>query len=460
MNAYINRIRRPPRLRFLTSPTASLLKMFGSEFESGWIVTHATQLTIQSKAFSDIERLEIPMENAFQRLLLHTIIAQEFPEVHSYSSKKGAARMLCIYRSQTEVYDEQLRGFSRELTLINDMVGVRKIFDAVSQQGKLFVGHNCFFDILHLYHSFYEDLPASIADFKMCWTSRFPHSFDTKYLAEAHELLSPLQPPSSLKGLCDFMAALTVSEQERLGKRNLCFAVENIDNSRWRLPVSYHRLFDDNYAKEYRDSGKKKESVDTLSHFSVPSETTEDSDYVMDDMSHEAGFDSLMTSVLFICQCSHILRTRQHGWTGIRFPTSQDTEHHQICGTINPVKHITNLLPLMDNRIRLVRTQPNVVNLGAKDDVDMSKHLYLTGLPPTWKKWDVMKALSPISVITSWVNANSCWVIARSEEDVNSLLMIYRLSNPLFTLHTYEEYKKLQQQHGIARHELLQEVES
>ncbi|CAK0896523.1 unnamed protein product, partial [Prorocentrum cordatum] len=36
--------------------------------------------------------LEIPMENAFQRLLMHTVIAQEFPQVYSHSSRRAPAQ--------------------------------------------------------------------------------------------------------------------------------------------------------------------------------------------------------------------------------------------------------------------------------------------------------------------------------------------------------------------------------
>lgn len=46
----------------------------------------------------DPKPLEISMDSAFQRLLMHTIIGHEFPTVFSHSIKREDQRMLCVYR--------------------------------------------------------------------------------------------------------------------------------------------------------------------------------------------------------------------------------------------------------------------------------------------------------------------------------------------------------------------------
>jgi len=61
--------------------------------------------------------------------------------------------------------------------------------------------------MVHLYQSFYCDLPEQVQEFKHRWLELFPRSLDTKYLAETHETLVPLAAPVTLKNLCDFMAA-------------------------------------------------------------------------------------------------------------------------------------------------------------------------------------------------------------------------------------------------------------
>jgi hypothetical protein len=48
------------------------------------------------------------------------------------------------------------------------------------------VGHNCFLDVLHLYHQFVADLPLSYDDFKAHVHDLFPKVFDTKQIL--HEL--------------------------------------------------------------------------------------------------------------------------------------------------------------------------------------------------------------------------------------------------------------------------------
>lgn len=85
--------------------------------------------------------LEIPMENAFQRLLMHTVIAQEFPQVYSHSSRRAGERFLCVYRSQAEVHEEQLAALEREMEAIDVEVGVRSIFDEITRGSKPLVGH-------------------------------------------------------------------------------------------------------------------------------------------------------------------------------------------------------------------------------------------------------------------------------------------------------------------------------
>ena len=63
-------------------------------------------------------------------------------------------------------------------------------------------------------------------------------------------------------------------------------------------------------------------------------------------------------------------------------------------------------------------------------------------IPTSWKKWEVMKVWSPVWVNISWIDDSSCWIICRSDEDVENIKMIHKMiSNPQFKLSTYEDYK-------------------
>ena len=99
-------------------------------------------------------------------------------------------------------------------------------------------------------------------------------------------------------------------------------------------------------------------------------------------------------------------------------------------------------MPPKVNRVRLVRAQPNVVNLSGRDEADMSRHFLMSGYPPSWKKWDLMKVWSPLWVGLSYIDDTSCWVIARNEADAMSLQKIHKMiEDPQFRLSTYEEHK-------------------
>mmetsp|Transcript_24345 Transcript_24345/g.54236 ORF Transcript_24345/g.54236 Transcript_24345/m.54236 type:complete len:600 (+) Transcript_24345:129-1928(+) len=365
--------------------------------------------------------LEIPMENAFQRLLMHTVIAQEFPQIYSHSSRRGTERFLCVYKSQAEVYEEQLQALAHEMKLVDAEVGVRSILDEITKGGKPMVGHNCFYDFLHLHQTFYGDLPESIQEFKASWLQHFAQTLDTKYLAEAHELLAGLQPPATLRGLCEFMMQTAASQPPGTpgGPLPLTFEVNALPGVDYTLPGQNGTPADVPAA-----------NVAGLATGAKPSEE--------DDSSHEAGYDALMTSLVLIHQLGQILGKKRLPWDQLHFGPlrkSQDEVRRSLQET----------LPLSVNRIRLHRAQPNVVNLSGHDEADMSRHFLMSGYPPGWKKWDLMKVWSPLWIGLSYIDDTSCWIIARNEADAVNIKKIYNMiEQPQFTLSTYEEHKASQ----------------
>lgn len=354
------------------------------------------------------------MENAFQRLLMHTVIAQEFPQVYSHSSRRGGERFLCVYRSQVEVYEEQLSALQREMEVIDTEVGVRNVFDEITRGQKPLVGHNCFYDFLHLHQSFYGDLPETVQDFKSSWLQLFPQTLDTKYLAEAHELLVGLQPPSTLKALCDFMVQ-TAAQSEGMpgGALPVTFEVNALPG------VNYSLL------------GQSQSSATTGNI-----ERIEDQDDITDS-SHEAGYDALMTSLVLVHQLAQILGKKRLPWDQLDFGPLR-----KRAGSDELRRSLAEMLPLSVNRVRLVRAQPNVVNLSGRDEADMSRHFLMTGYPAGWKKWDLMKVWSPLWVGLSYIDDSSCWVIARNEADAVNIQKIYKMiEDAQFEVKTYDEYK-------------------
>lgn len=381
-------------------------------------VVDAARVQIRSwLAASTSAPLEIPMENAFQRLLMHTVIAQEFPQVYSHSSRRGGERFLCVYKSQAEVYEEQLQMLSREMEAVDAKVGVRSFLDEITRGQKLLVGHNCFYDFLHLFQTFYGDLPETVQEFKGSWLQLFPQTLDTKYLAEAHELLTGLQPPATLKGLCEFMVQTSMQSRGAPGGcAPFTFEVNALPGVEYQLPFLSRRA-----GEEGGDA--------------AAGETLEEAA----DASHEAGYDALMTSLVLIHQLGHILGKKRLPWEQLEFGAPQRRPSEDFR------RSLAEVLPLSLNRIRLVKAQPNVVNLSGRDEADMSRHFLMSGYPVAWKKWDLMKVWSPLWVGLSYIDDTSCWVIARNEADSVNIQKIYKMiEDPQFKLYTYEEYKTMQ----------------
>jgi len=106
-------------------------------------------------------------------------------------------------------------------------------------------------------------------------------------------------------------------------------------------------------------------------------------------------------------------------------------------------KHaLEDILNLSMNRIRLVKSQPNMINLVGLDEADMRRHFFMCEFPNTWKKWEILKVWSPVWVNISQIDDTSCWIICRNDEDVSNIELIYKmLESPQFKIHTYKEYK-------------------
>ncbi|EPT28730.1 CAF1 family ribonuclease [Toxoplasma gondii ME49] len=489
-------------------------------------------------ASSSPEPLHLPVESPLQRLLLHSLVAAEFPSLYSLSVKVGDRRVLAIYQSEEEVYEEQLRGLREDIHRVEELRGVRQLLDDVSDQKLLVVGHNCFYDFLHIFQTLYADLPQSVSEFKTTWTQLFPATFDTKLIAESHDALAPLQSPATLQGLCSFMGALAVASQEPLSKEEqgererekpalgmpapLQFQLELLPGTKWTLPPAVQPLSvppvslfparptrgssvsprAEESGDRLEDAGEKAMTGRTEEQTAAVSAQDQDasSTTVEEDFSHDAGYDSMMTTIVFLLQLSHVLPRQGLKWKNIQFraeggrtlgrrqgllaglgeprriasaackekhsssgvqegdkeervqrTTGRLTASEEIQNIMDSTqrKAITDLLPLFVNRIRLSRSQPSSINLGGQDEqLQQQKRLLLMRNHPThWKKWEIMKIWSPVWVDVQPVDSSTSWIVVRDEEDLQNVMAIYEmLQNPEFELLNYDQYRALQQQ--------------
>ncbi|ANQ09454.1 CAF1 family ribonuclease [Plasmodium coatneyi] len=403
--------------------------------------------------------LYIEIENPYLRLLAHTLITKYFDGIFCISVKVNDKKHLAIYRTEKDSYKEQIKTLELEIEKINQTVGVRLLFDEIIKNKKIIIGHNCFYDILHIYQTFYHELPNSISVFKNKWTEIFPYTFDTKYLNETNEYLYALNGPATLKGLCEYMASLISASNDfdfvfnfTKGHSDLpqCFvplvkfgdgpngAVGNVLGTTARYASiegeneanndadkENNNRSDDRKKDNMYQNGVELVSPQQRSHDCHVNAKTSDE--------HNAGYDSLLTCLLFIFQCHYILRKNNMMWKNIYFSKTKSTNESG--------KSFFDIFLTMCNKIKIVKTQPNVVSLTSAENYEMARHFYMYDYPSYFKKWEIMKIWSPIWISLSKVDDQSCWIIAKSDDDAKNIKMIYKmLQNPQFKLCTYEEY--------------------
>ena len=145
------------------------------------------------------------------------------------------------------------RGYLNEdTTEENDtQFGFMEIINLLIELKKPMITHNGFIDILHLYDKFVEHLPENQSEFKSNFSKYFPIIYDTKFM---------------------------------LNNSNVLFSETN----------KYTALYD-SYVEALKFHGKTI-TVDKNFSYEIQEGSISDKELIL---SHEAGFDSLMTGVLF-----------------------------------------------------------------------------------------------------------------------------------------------------------------
>ena len=69
------------------------------------------------------------------------------------------------------------------LNELQELIGFRKVIDAITKHKIPVVGHNMFLDLLYFYHNFHKSLPNSFEEFTLDIPNLFPAIFDSKYVS-------------------------------------------------------------------------------------------------------------------------------------------------------------------------------------------------------------------------------------------------------------------------------------
>ena len=319
------------------------------------LVASSTRVIDTWLASSSSDSLDIELDSAFHRLLVHTVIGHVYPQVYSLSGKKGDKRVLTVFKSKGELYEKQLTTLHAELEKLSSEIGVRAFFQVISSRQIPIIGHNCLCDLLHA-QKLFGGLPQDLFTFKSKFSRLFPLVYDTRVLTD--------QPnaPGTLRDLCDQMA------------RDCDGMVIQSDSNLYRLPESCKHL-----------SGGE----------------------VGADKSHDAGYDAMMTALVFLFNADTALKQAALAWG----PKS--------------MIQLDSILKNCVNKIKLVRTQPPVLSLVSKAS---GKIFRIQSLPTGWDKWRLLSAFAPVSADIE-VDDSSAKIMVTSELDAESLLKVYRLKD-------------------------------
>lgn len=69
-----------------------------------------------------------------------------------------------------------------ETELLSHLRGFSSVVALLVAAKKPIVGHNCFMDLLKIYHQFVDNLPLSYDEFKLRVHRAFPRVYDTKHI--------------------------------------------------------------------------------------------------------------------------------------------------------------------------------------------------------------------------------------------------------------------------------------
>lgn len=140
-----------------------------------------------------------------------------------------------------------------------DDLGLTRLVDLVSLLEKPLLTHNGMLDLMFLYSNFFEPLPERVGDFCARLNALFPHIYDTRHMLNTRVMLKHEFLGKDAKG-----AAMSLKD-----------AYEGSMAKSPNDEIHLHPLFDEYTLHQATASSRQQ------------------------DKAHEAGFDALMTGVLW-----------------------------------------------------------------------------------------------------------------------------------------------------------------
>ncbi|KAJ3129881.1 hypothetical protein HK101_005167 [Irineochytrium annulatum] len=271
-----------------------------------------------------VRRLYIDADTSYKRRLIHQEAQRRFPGVLRTENRGAQGSVLIV---KLEAGEDGSSEFERRL---EEMIGFRRVVDAIAESGKPVVGHNVLLDLCQTYEKFYRKLPEEVEDFKKGLHSLFPTIYDTKYMSTKPDTV-----------LFRHFSAPNSTHLNTLS--NICNNMPFVEP-----PITVDPDF-----PEYMEGSTQ--------NF------------------HEAGFDAYTTGLSFI-RMAHMLCSST--------TSSSPSKSHRV-DLLNPT-----LTTLFLNKLYMMRSDCPYMNLvGTDDAVDTTNYLHLHSFPATWRSGDVQLRL-------------------------------------------------------------------
>ncbi|NXN61038.1 PARN ribonuclease, partial [Rynchops niger] len=132
------------------------------------------------------ESLELEPCTGFQRKLIYQTLSWKYPKgihVETLESDKKERYIVISKVNEEERKRREQQKQAKEQEELNDAVGFSRVIHAITNSGKLVIGHNMLLDVMHTIHQFCCPLPDDLSEFKEVTSCVFPRLLDTKLMA-------------------------------------------------------------------------------------------------------------------------------------------------------------------------------------------------------------------------------------------------------------------------------------
>ncbi|XP_073983043.1 pre-piRNA 3'-exonuclease trimmer-like isoform X3 [Rhodnius prolixus] len=156
--------------------------------------THSSAIVawLANSSYNDTYEIPVETDDISYRYFIHKEIRRRFVETWTFNAEDNS-RIIVKHVTKEDRRIHELNDDDPASTenLIKSLLGFTEVFKLLMKSKKPLVGHNLLYDLLIMYHQFYQDLPPSYNSFKSTLHEMFPEIYDTKLMAfEIQKLLN------------------------------------------------------------------------------------------------------------------------------------------------------------------------------------------------------------------------------------------------------------------------------